>query len=65
MTKTRNLADLGKGFIQAGTASAELELLELIDKYDPTEEQRRIILDANTKPLVYRQWFYDQFTRNR
>ena len=54
MTKTRNLADLGGS-----------KLLKLLDIYDLTEEQRRIIIEASSKPLSSRQWFYDQFTRNR
>jgi hypothetical protein len=28
-------------------------------------EQRRIIIDASTKPPEYQAWFVDQFTRNR
>jgi hypothetical protein len=38
---------------------------QLLDKYPVSPEQRRVIMDAATKPLEYQAWFVDQFTRNR
>lgn len=65
MTKTRNLTVPGVDLTTASAASTKSKLLELVDKYTVSEEQRRVILDASTKPLAYQQWFYNQFTRNR
>jgi hypothetical protein len=39
--------------------------LQLLDKYPVSPEQRRVIMDAATKPADYQAWFIDQFTRNR
>lgn len=40
-------------------------VLELLDKYQVSREQRRIIIDASTRSPNYQKWFVDQFTRNR
>ena len=39
--------------------------LELLLRYPLSPEQRRIIINASTKPPKYQEWFVDQFTRNR
>jgi hypothetical protein len=41
------------------------EALRLLEKHPVSPEQRRVIMDAATKPPEYQAWFVDQFTRNR
>jgi hypothetical protein len=43
----------------------QLTVSQLLERYPVSPEQRRIIIDASTKPPKYQKWFYDQFTRNR
>jgi len=38
---------------------------QLLDKHPVSPEQRRVIMEAATKPPEYQAWFVDQFTRNR
>ena len=40
-------------------------VLQLLNKHPVSPEQRRIIIDASTKPPEYQEWLVDQFTRNR
>jgi|LakMenEpi03Aug12_release.lakeMendotaPanAssembly.Ray.scaffolds.fasta_scaffold3134313_1 hypothetical protein len=40
-------------------------VLQLLDTYQVSPEQRQVILEAATKPAEYQAWFVDQFTRNR
>jgi hypothetical protein len=42
-----------------------ISVRDLLLKYPVSTEQRRIIIDASTKPPEYQEWFVNQFTRNR
>jgi hypothetical protein len=45
--------------------SKQSPALQLLGQYPVSPEQRRVIMDAATKPPEYQAWFVDQFTRNR
>lgn len=40
-------------------------VLALLGRYEVTDLQRQVIMEAATKPPDYQEWFVDQFTRNR